>query len=66
MATRGPHRTLIQQSRRVSPSEKAAYHQVSGAGKSHTRRQFFGLSASDEAAIVDRVEQDLARRLKGR
>lgn len=59
---RGP--TLIQASRRVSPSEKAAYHQESGAGRRHVKRQFFGLSASDETAIVDLVEHDLAKRLK--
>lgn len=56
---------MIQRSRRVSPSEKAAFHQESGAGKSRVRRQFFGLSASDEAAIVDLVDKDLTRRLKG-
>ena len=55
---------MIQASRRVSPSEKAAYHQIAGAGKSHVKRQFFGLSASDETAIVDLLEKDLARRLK--
>lgn len=62
-APRGPHQTLIQRSRRVPPSEKAAYHQIAGAGRSHVKRQFFGLSPSDETAIVDAVEQDLKRRL---
>lgn len=56
--------TFIQQSRSVSPAEKAAFHQVTGAGKSHVLRKFFGLSASDEAAIVDRIDQALAQAVK--
>ena len=64
MAKRGRHQTMIQASRRIAPSEKAAFHQIAGAGKSHVKRQFFGLSASDETAIVDLLEKDLARRLK--
>lgn len=55
---------MIQRSRRIAPSEKAAFHQVSGSGRAHVRRQFFGLSPSDESAIVDRLEADLTRRLK--
>ena len=54
---RGPHQTLIQRSRRVSPSEKATFHQISGAGKSHVLRPFFGLSQSDIAVISDRIAQ---------
>jgi len=57
-------KTLIQQSRSVPASEKAAYHQVVGAGKSHVLRKFFGLSASDEAAIVDRIDKYLAQAVK--
>ena len=64
MAKRGAHQTMIQRSRRIPPSEKAAFHQIAGAGKSRVKRQFFGLSASDENAIVDLFEQDLTRRLK--
>jgi hypothetical protein len=54
---RGP--TLIQQSRRKSPAEKAAFHTLTGAGRSHVKRQFFGLSDADEDAIADRVDRYL-------
>jgi len=65
MATKGRRgATLIQQSRSVPASEKAAYHQVSGAGKSHVLRKFFGLNASDEAAIVERIDQALAQAVR--
>jgi len=57
-------RTLIQSARMVSPAEKAAFHQVTGAGKSHVKREFFGLSASDEAQIVDRVDEALDKAVK--
>lgn len=60
--SKGP--TLIQQSRGISPSEKAAFHQITGAGKKHVLRKFFGLNASDEAVIVDRIDQFLAKALQ--
>ncbi len=47
--------TLIQRSRSKRPSEKGEFHQVTGAGKSHVKREFFGLSAEDEAAIETEV-----------
>lgn len=56
--------TFIQRSRSKAPSEKAAYHQIVGAGTSHVKREFFGLSASDEEAIVDRVTVHLERAVK--
>jgi hypothetical protein len=65
MAKRGPHQTLIQQSRKVPPSEKAAFHQITGAGKSRVLRKFFGLNDSDEAAIVAKVRDGLAQALRG-
>jgi len=51
--------TLIQRSRGVRPSEKAAFHQITGAGKSHVKREFFGLSTADE----DAIERELDVRL---
>jgi phage gpG-like protein len=57
-------RTLIQSSRSVSPAEKAAFHQITGAGKSHVLRRFFGLSESDEAVIIDRIATQLDRAVK--
>ncbi len=52
---RGTHQTLIQRSRRVPALEKAAFHQLTGAGRSHVLRPFFGLSESDVAIISERV-----------
>ncbi len=57
--------TMISQSRGVSPSEKAAFHNISGAGKSRVIREFFGLTPSDEEAITTLVERDLDARLGG-
>jgi phage gpG-like protein len=56
--------TRIQASRAVSPAEKAAFHTVTGAGPSHVLRKFFGLSAADEAAIVDRIDKALDQAVK--
>lgn len=56
--------TFIQRSRSVSPAEKAVYHELEGAGRSHVRRRFFGMSKEDEAVITDLVERDIERRLK--
>ncbi len=68
MATRkrGTGPSMIARSRAVSPAEKAAFHQEEGAGRSRTLRQFFGLTTSDETAIVDLVERDIERRLRGK
>jgi hypothetical protein len=55
---------MIQGSRRVSPSEKAAYHQVSGAGKSHVKREFFGLTEADADAIQKRLEAYIDEQFK--
>lgn len=57
--TRGSHQTLIQRSRAIPPSEKATFHQLTGAGRRGVLRQFFGLSASDENVIVERVAAHL-------
>ena len=57
--------TFIQNSRRKSPAEKAAYHQMTGAGTSKVRREFFGLTPTDEDAIVNRINSHLDRALKG-
>jgi hypothetical protein len=54
-------RTFIQRSRAKGAAEKAAYHQVVGAGKSRIRRPFFALTARDEAVLVALVEQQLDR-----
>lgn len=56
--------TFIQRSRRVGAAEKAAYHQVTGAGKSRVKRKFFELSESDVDEIAEVVGQHLDRSLK--
>ena len=50
---------MIQRSRRISPAEKAAYHQEAGAGRSRVKRKFLGLTEADEDAILARIEQHL-------
>lgn len=59
---KGP--TLIQQSRRVPAEQKAIYHQVTGAGKSHVRREFVGLTDEDARKIADTVDRALQKRLQ--
>ena len=54
-----PHTTLIQASRRVPAIEKASFHQISGAGRSHVLRKFLGLTPDDEQAILARIEAHL-------
>lgn len=61
---RGVGLTLIQRSRGISPAEKAAFHQIDGAGKRHVLREFFGLTAADEQAIVDRVGKAIDEAIK--
>lgn len=56
--------TFIQQSRRISSAEKARYHEIDGAGRSHVRRPFFDLNEADEAAIFARAQQGVDRLLK--
>jgi hypothetical protein len=55
--------TRIQRSRSKRPSEKAAFHQITGAGKSRVKRPFFGLAASDTDVIVKEVDQTIANNL---
>jgi phage gpG-like protein len=62
---KGTGRTFLQASRLVPPSEKAAFHQVSGAGRSHVKREFFGLTEDDETAIVAKLDTALRQQLKG-
>jgi len=61
--TRGPHQSLTQRSRGVSPALKAAF-QMAGAGQSRVVRQFFGLSADDKQAIFQRVRDGIRNGLR--
>ena len=65
MAKRSSGPTLIQQSRRKSPAEKAAYHQVAGAGRSRVTREFFDVSDAElgqvRTLLSARLKANLAR-----
>jgi hypothetical protein len=52
LATSG---TFIQRSRSIGSAEKAEFHQIDGAGKSHVVRRFFDLSEADVSAITERL-----------
>lgn len=56
--------TLIQRSRDVKPSEKALFHNVSGAGRSKVKREFFNLDASDVGALRDELERRVTKNLQ--
>jgi hypothetical protein len=47
--------TFIQRSRGKSPVEKALFHQVTGAGRSHVKRPFLGLTDGEAHAITQRL-----------
>lgn len=53
--TKKPKQTLIQQSRTLGAEQKASFHQIQGAGRSHVKRKFLGLTDADKAAIHERV-----------
>lgn len=65
MAKRRAGGTFIQRSRQKSSAEKATYHELEGAGRSRVRREFFGVNAEDEAAIVKRIETHVDRAIQG-
>ena len=56
---------LVQQSRRVSPAEKAAYHAVVGAGRSRVIRDFFALNTQDETDITAVIDKALDTAIGG-
>ncbi len=58
--------TYIQRSRQVSSEEKALFHNVLGAGRSHVIREFFGLSEADQTAAASLVERAILVGLQGR
>lgn len=57
-------RTLIQQSRAISPQQKAIYHAVVGAGKSRVIRDFFALGPGDAEAITRLLQGRITTRLQ--
>ncbi len=53
--------TFIQRSRGVGAADKAAFHNILGAGRRRVKREFFGLSDEDQEFILDRVEDFIVR-----
>lgn len=49
--------TPIQRSRAKGAAQKALFHEVTGAGKSNVKRQFFGLSDADEQWLEQELDQ---------
>lgn len=64
MAKTRTRTSLIQQSRRVSPMEKALTHNVVGAGKAHVKREFFDLNTDDLSAITEELDRRVERNLR--
>ncbi|WP_291981918.1 hypothetical protein [Luteitalea sp.] len=61
MARRRSGPTLVQRSRRVSPQQKALYHQVTGAGRTKVRRPFLGLTAAEMRDIATVLDAGIRR-----
>lgn len=61
MAKRRQGPTMVQRSRRVSPQSKAFFHQVTGAGRSHVRRPFLGLTDTEMQTLAARLDAGLRR-----
>ena len=53
---------MSQRSRAVPAAEKAAYHNVAGAGRSRVKREFFDLSEADADALLERLDERLRKR----
>ncbi len=64
MSKKRPSRTLIQRSRDVRPGEKALFHNVSGAGKSRVKREFFDLDETDVQAMTEELARRVTRNLQ--
>lgn len=59
----GRKMTMVQRSRKVAPEDKAVFHNVTGAGKSRIKREFFLLNDRDAEQIVTLLERRLSQRL---
>ena len=64
MRAKGTRGTFIQQSRAVSPEQKALYHQVLGAGKSRVKREFFDVNELDIEAARVRLSASIGEKLR--
>lgn len=63
--TKGSGQTLIQASRSVGAEEKAIFHNLTGAGRSHILRPFMDLNDDDQDVLTSLVEDGIDRLLAG-
>jgi hypothetical protein len=56
--------TFIQRSRHESSEQKAIWHQVTGAGRGHVMRPFFGLTDDEQIKAKGLLAVQIGRRLK--
>lgn len=56
--------TFIQRSRAESSEQKAIWHNVTGAGRRHVRREFFDLNGADQQVLRDALETAVASRVR--
>ena len=61
---RGGGTTFIQRSREKGSAEKAALHELTGAGRSHVKRPFFSLTTEDQDALTTLFVERLAKALR--
>lgn len=64
--TKGKGLTLIQRSRAVGAETKALAHDVTGAGKARTLRQFLGLTSAQTETLRARVARHLDEYVRAR
>ncbi len=57
--------TFIQRSRNVGAEEKAIFHNVTGAGKSHVLRPFMGLTETEQDTLTETLAEGIDRLLAG-
>lgn len=55
---------FIQRSRGESSEQKAIWHNVTGAGRSHVVREFFGLTDEEQETAKTTLEDVLERRIQ--
>lgn len=56
--------TFIQRSRSESSEQKAIWHNVQGAGRSHVRREFFGLTDEEANECRDQLAKAIDQRVR--
>lgn len=56
--------TFIQRSRSESSEQKAMWHNVQGAGRSHVRREFFDLTDDEADACREQLAKAIDQRIR--